>query len=229
MTFGSRLQSAEDFPASVPVFPLTAALLLPRGTMPLNIFEPRYLTMVDDALRSERLIGMIQPQAAVTTGSAPESPAGKTDLCTVGCLGRITGFQESDDDRYLITLRGVCRFRIENEIDAVTPYRQYRIDVRAFTNDLCACSGEDAVDRNRLLETFRAYLDANDMEADWPSVLQANTEALVNALSMMSPYGPREKQALLEAVDLKSRADMLIAMTEMTLHETGGPSSEHLQ
>ncbi|MEM6665834.1 MAG: LON peptidase substrate-binding domain-containing protein [Pseudomonadota bacterium] len=218
-----------DIPPVVPVFPLTAALLLPRGQMPLNIFEPRYLAMIDAALASDRVIGMVQPKTAISEGDEDESPQEKTPLCAVGCLGRMTAFQETPDGRYLITLSGICRFRVNAEMDVITPYRQCRIDVDEFAGDLVPNAGADTVDRDRLLTTFRAYLDANAMEADWSSVEQASNEALVNALSMMSPYGPREKQALLEASDLKARADILVAITEMALKLGDGPSTEKLQ
>jgi Lon protease-like protein len=226
----NRSHSApEDLPASVPVFPLTAALLLPRGTLPLNIFEPRYLAMIDDALKGARMIGMVQPRTALSEHVPAESPEGTPPLCDIGCLGRITCFQETGDGRYLITLKGVARFRVSEELETVTPYRQCAIDTVPFAADLAPCCAAEKVDRERLLGTLRAYLDANEMEADWPSVVEASTETLVNALSMMCPYGPREKQALLEADDLQARADMLIAMTEMVLHRTEGKTSGKLQ
>ena len=192
------------------MFPLSGALLLPGGQMPLNIFEPRYLEMVDAALRGDRVIGMIQPRFGADAGN-PDKP----NLCAVGCLGRIASFAETGDGRYIVSLHGVCRFRVAEELAARTPFRQCRIS--AFVTDL-DCGGEaECVDRAALLRVFRAYLDANELDADWDSVQKAGNETLVNALSMMSPYGPAEKQALLEAPDLKSRADTLIAITEMAL------------
>lgn len=221
--------STDALPSVIPVFPLTAALLLPRGQMPLNIFEPRYLQMIDDALKSgHRMIGMIQPKGAVSSLSG-EDHDDQPDLCAIGCMGRITAFQETGDGRYLMTLTGICRYRIAEELDVITPYRQCRVETEPFARDLDPETGSDAVDREKLLETFRAYLDANNLEADWDSVEDAHNEALVNALSMMSPYGPREKQALLEAPDLKARADMLVAMTEMVLRTGDVPQSEQLQ
>ncbi len=211
----------EHLPEVIPVFPLAGALLLPRGDLPLNIFEPRYLQMVDEALSGHRLIGMVQPRIGPEGPDESEPPA----LSGIGCAGRITAFQEADDGRYLITLTGVTRFRIVAELAADTPFRQCRIDATPFARDFEANAGEDAVDRRRLLETFRDYLEANDLEADWNAVQHASTETLVNALSMMSPYGPREKQALLEAEDLKGRADVLIAVTEMSLARSGNDSS----
>ena len=229
MSTTSGFKMPDELPATVPIFPLTAALLLPRGTLPLNIFEPRYLAMVDDALKDARMIGMIQPRAALSDPDPAESPEGMAPLCDIGCLGRITGFQETCDGRYLITLKGISRFRVTTELDTTTPYRRCAIDTGLFAADLEPCNAADQVDRDHLLETLQTYLDANDMEADWPSVLEASTESLVNALSMMCPYGPREKQALLEADDLKSRADMLIAMTEMVLQSSEAEARGKLQ
>jgi uncharacterized protein len=211
-------------PEVIPVFPLAVALLLPRRDLPLNIFEPRYLEMVDDALAGHRLIGMVQPLIGPDGPDETEPPA----LSPVGCLGRLTAFQETEDGRYLITLTGIARFGVLGEIETAKPYRQCRIDALPFAADFEPRRGEDAVDRRRLLATFRDYLEAHDLDADWDTVDRASNETLVNALSMMSPYGPREKQALLEADDLRTRAEVLIAVTEMALarlsgDETGPP------
>jgi uncharacterized protein len=214
-------KSLSDLPETVSVFPLSAALLLPGTRMPLNIFEPRYLEMVDHALNSDRLIGMIQPSLDGTLCASGE-PA----LCAVGCLGRVTSFSETGDGRYLITLDGICRFRVKREIRAKTHYR--KCAVAHFANDLAEDEGAD-VDRPALLHTFRAYLDANKLDADWDSIRRAENCTLVNALSMMSPYGPAEKQALLEAPDLKSRAETLIAITEIALARVSGEEGSGLQ
>jgi len=201
-----------DIPDQVPVFPLSGALLLPGAQLPLNIFEPRYLAMFDDAMSSDRLIGVIQPALVESTSS--KGPV--EDLCQVGCLGRITSFAETGDGRYVITLGGVCRFRIGEEVvQRQKPYRICRIS--GFLGDLEARDQGAEVDRKALLDSFKAYLEANDLEADWSSVERASTESLVNSLSMMSPYGPAEKQALLEADNLKIRAETLIAITEIAL------------
>lgn len=186
--------------------------------MPLNIFEPRYLAMIDEAIAGNRVIGMVQPAFSGKEGLQDEP-----DLCKVGCLGRITQMAEVDDGRYLITLTGVARFSVEEEIPVNTPFRQCRIS--PFLGDLEPEAGADEVDRHQLLKAFRSYLDAHGMEADWESVSRANTAVLVNALSMMSPYGPAEKQALLEAPDLKTRADTLIAITEINLARKGESGS----
>jgi len=213
MQVGNKSYRVEaDIPGQVPVFPLSGALLLPGAQLPLNIFEPRYLAMFDDAMSSHRLIGVIQP--ALAEAQSCKGPV--EDLCRVGCLGRITSFAETGDGRYVITLGGVCRFRvIEEPAAGRKPYRSCRIS--PFLGDLEAGGAGSEVDRKALLESFKAYLDANDLEVDWSSVERASTESLVNSLSMMSPYGPAEKQALLEADTLKMRAETLIAITEIAL------------
>jgi len=203
----------DDLPLEVPVFPLSGALLLPRAQLPLNIFEPRYVAMLDAALAGPRLIGMVQPRfdgATAAPGAAPP-------LCTVGCVGRVTAFSETGDGRTLITLVGVARFRIVEEPPSGRLYRVARIDARDFASDFVVRGGEGEVDRAGLLRTFRDYLEANELEADWEGVEKTPTETLVNALAMMAPFGPGEKQALLEARDLRTRADTLVAITEVAL------------
>ncbi|KQU92137.1 ATP-dependent protease [Mesorhizobium sp. Root695] len=201
---------AKDLPSTIPIFPLEGALLLPGGRMPLNIFEPRYLQMVDEAISGSRLIGVIQPSL---DGALRDD--GEPELCSVGCAGRIIAFSETGDGRYLISLQGVCRFRIAHELTVKTPFRQGKL--APFLADLDEDQAANEIDRPSLLKAFRAYLQANDLEADWESVSRAENAMLVNALSMMAPYGPAEKQALLEAADLKTRAETLIAITEMAL------------
>jgi Lon protease-like protein len=202
----------DDLPDVIPVFPLAGALLLPRGQMPLNIFEPRYLAMVDDALSSgRRVIGMIQPDTAHR--GSEEKPS----LYRIGCVGRITQLGETGDGRYLMELTGIARFRIVEELSVATPYRQCRVAYAPYADDFIARKGEDAVDRAALLAALAAFLKANDLKADWDGIENAPNEALVNALAMMSPYGAAEKQALLEAPDLKTRAEILVAVTEIEL------------
>jgi uncharacterized protein len=211
-----------DLTDVIPVFPLAGALLLPRGQMPLNIFEPRYVAMIDDALRSgHRLIGMIQPDAA------HPGPDSKPNLYGVGCVGRITQFAETGDGRYLLQLTGIARFRLEEELCVDSAYRQCRVTYAPFIGDFTARRGEDEVDRKSLLRALADFLKANDLKADWEGIENAPNEALVNALAMMSPYGSAEKQALLEAPDLKTRAEILIAVTEIELAKktTGGETS----
>jgi Lon protease-like protein len=213
-----------DLPEVIPVFPLPGALLLPRGQMPLNIFEPRYMEMIDDALASRhRLIGMIQPD------SGNPGPEDKPNLFKVGCVGRITQIAESGDGRYLLQLTGVARFRVEEELTVATAYRQCRVTYAPFADDFIARKGEEEVDRKNLLRTLADFLTANDLKADWEGIENAPNEALVNALAMMSPYGAAEKQALLEAPDLKTRAEILIAVTEIELAKNASDGETPLQ
>jgi len=212
MPINAEYRGPADLPKVIPVFPLPGALLLPRGQMPLNIFEPRYLQMVDDAFRDgHRLIGMIQPD--VTHSQSSERPI----LFKVGCVGRITQLAESGDGRYILELTGVARFKVLEEKTVLTPYRQCSVDFSPFIDDFTARKGEEKVDRKALLEALTQFLKANQLKVDWDGIESAPNEALVNALAMMSPYGPAEKQALLEAPDLKTRAEILIAVTEMDL------------
>lgn len=214
-----RYRSASDLPRSIPVFPLAGALLLPSGQLPLNIFEPRYVAMIDAAIGGDRLIGMIQP--AFDAPADAERPR----LCKVGCIGRITQFAETGDGRYLVTLSGITRFRVLEELAANTLFRQCLISVDEFSDLSEPRSGEEDVDRSALLRTFRDYLAANNLEADWDSVNQASNAGLVTALSMMSPWGPPEKQALLESADHAERAKTLIAITEMALAQSNAPTT----
>jgi Lon protease-like protein len=212
-------KAAGELPQIFPVFPLTGALLLPRGQLPLNIFEPRYLAMIDDAMKSHRMIGMIQPNP--DAGGTDMTPG----LFSVGCLGKITQLAETGDGRYLITLTGIARFKVIEEVTAITPYRQCRADFSPFTIDFSPRVGEESVDRDGILRTLRDFAESNELQIDWKSIHEAPNEALVNALSMMSPFGPKEKQALLEAQDLKGRADVLVAITEVELARGKNQSS----
>ncbi|MBN9604553.1 MAG: LON peptidase substrate-binding domain-containing protein [Afipia felis] len=212
MAINSEYHGPGDLPETIPVFPLPGALLLPRGQMPLNIFEPRYLEMVDDALRDgHRMIGIIQPDAAHS--QSEEHPK----LFQVGCVGRITQFGETGDGRYILELTGIARFQVVEELTVLTPYRQCKVDFFPFVDDFVARKGEEDVDRDAVLDTLTKFLKANSLKVDWDGIRAAPNEALVNALAMMSPYGPAEKQALLEAPDLKTRAEILIAVTQMDL------------
>ncbi|MGF1455870.1 MAG: LON peptidase substrate-binding domain-containing protein [Alphaproteobacteria bacterium] len=198
----------DDLARTIPVFPLSGALLLPRGRLPLNIFEPRYLSMVDDALAHHRLIGMVQPRQ-------PDDRASRPEVYDLGCVGRLTGFNEVPDGRYMITLTGVCRFRIENELETVTPYRQMAVDYDAFARDLDASSDEPVIDRDELVGNLKAYLETFDLQADWDSIAQAPLETLINSLSMICPFEAGEKQALLEAPTVKGRAEALVALLKI--------------
>ena len=220
MTINKPYRSADELPDVIPVFPLPGALLLPRGQLPLNIFEPRYMAMIDDALKGHRLIGMIQPLSA-------ENPSARhPGLERVGCLGRITQLAETGDKRYMLSLTGVARFRVLEELTVMTPYRQVRADYGDFASDFVPRAGEKEVDREAVLDALRRFAEAGSLKVDWDGIHQAPNEALVNALAMMSPFDPREKQALLEAPDIKTRAEILIAATEMELARgANAPSS----
>ena len=225
MPINALYKGPADLPEIIPVFPLPGALLLPRGQMPLNIFEPRYLAMIDDVLRSgTRLIGMIQPDP-LHAGADQSKP----NLFRVGCVGRITQLAESGDGRYLIQLTGVARYRLEEELAVDSAYRQCRVSYRPFIDDFTARKGEDAVDRKALLHALADFLKANDLKADWEGIESAPNEALVNALAMMSPYGAAEKQAMLEAPDLKTRAEILVAITEIELAKKNTEGDPQLQ
>lgn len=224
MPMNAEYRGPIDLPGVIPVFPLPGALLLPRGQMPLNIFEPRYLAMIDDALRDgHRLIGMIQPDPAHS------GPTARPPIYKIGCVGRITQLTESGDGRYLIELTGVARFRVEEELAVSTAYRQARVTFAPFADDFVARKGEAAVDRKAVLRALADFVKANNLQADWGDIDKAPNEALVNALSMMSPYGTAEKQALLEAPDLKTRAEILVAITEIELAKKNTEGEPQLQ
>ncbi|MBL8559482.1 MAG: LON peptidase substrate-binding domain-containing protein [Hyphomonadaceae bacterium] len=210
--FGFR--KPDDLPAIIPVFPLTGAVLFPRSALPLNIFEPRYLNMIDDALAAERLIGMIQP----VDGGAPVKPA----LADVGCVGRITTFSETDDGRYLITLTGVSRFRVGREIDAPSPYRKVAADWYAYATDLSERDNAAAIDQEMLARALRDYSVAKGFQVDWEAAAGAPAEMLVNAVCAACPFSPEEKQMLLEAVTLADRSDALVALLELGASASGG-------
>lgn len=227
MPTAERYLKPSDLPSEIPVFPLRGAILLPRASLPLNVFEPRYLAMVDWALRNDRVIGVIQP---IGGPQEEESPLGKDfDLRSVGCVGRLSSYQELDDGRLVITLTGIARYQVLQECSSDTPFRMMQVDYNRFKNDFQQGLGEDAVNREKLLSVLRRYLDANHLQGEWSSIVRASSEQLINALSVMSPYGPEEKQALLEAADLKSRADVLVALAEMELASGGGEAGGTLQ
>jgi len=200
-----------DMPATIPLFPLEGALLLPRRPLQLTVFEPRYLAMLDDALSGERLIGVIQPAEVEDMAGPPP------ELYPIGCAGRIVQYAEVGDGRCLVTLMGVARFRLVEETPYATPYRVAAADYAPFAEDFVEGAGEAAVDRDSLLATLRRFAEVNDVKVAWGDIKKASNEALVNGLSMMSPCGPKEKQALLEATDLRSRGEMLVAITTIGL------------
>ncbi len=221
MAMNAVYKDYSDLPVSIPVFPLPRALLLPRTELPLQIFETRYVDMIDDALKGERIIGMIQPLRA-TDDDAPTR-----DLMPIGCAGRITSLMEAGDNRYHIALTGICRFAVISELERKSSYRCCSVTYEPFATDLKEGLGEADVDRGMLLRVFRDYLEANELQTDWREVENTKTEAMVNILSIMAPYGVAEKQALLEAPDLVTRAETLIALTEraLAMQDSDNPQS----
>jgi uncharacterized protein len=195
---------------TLPIFPLAGVLLLPRGQLPLNIFEPRYLAMMRDALAGDRLIGMVQP-------SDPNQPAsGNPPVYPTGCAGRITSFSETEDGRYLITLTGLCRFRIREELPLTSGYRRVVPQWDEFASDL-RNPREPGFDRERLINGLRAYFARHQIKAEWDAVNSVPGERLVTSIAMVCPFEPSEKQALLEARDLDERARLLTAIVEMAV------------
>lgn len=211
---------ALDLPQVIPVFPLDRVILLPRGQLPLNIFEPRYLNMIDDAMAGDRIIGLVQP-----VGGTPALPG----LSPVGCAGRITSFAETSDGRYLITLTGVSRFRIAAELPSKAPYRQVRAAFDAYEADLASPPEEPDFDRHAFLDALRNYLAHRSLDIDWETAESAPMEALVNSLSMALPFEPAEKQALLEAVSLLPRSEALIALMRIDAADAGDDASPSMQ
>ncbi len=225
MGITDRYRTAADLPASLPVFPLQGCILLPRSSLPLNIFEPRYLAMADDVIAGNRIVGIVQP-----LGAQEESPQSKGHpLRQTGCAGRLSAFSETEDGRLLVTLTGICRFDITGEAKTPKPYRICDANYAPYLKDLVRGHGQNAVDWPRLLEVLKTYLEARKLSADWDSIQRSPAELLINTLSMISPYGPEEKQALLEAPDLKTRAEILMALAEMEIAapDTGSGSSLH--
>ena len=199
-----------DLPGTIPVFPLPGALLLPRSRLPLHIFEPRYLQMLDDALKTEgRLIGMVQPNEVAGRGG--------TGLHTIGCAGRITQFSETEDNRYLITLSGISRFRVMKEVDGFTPYRRCDVVWDGFERDQGKTEEDAVFDREAFLDLLGRYFEARSLSADWETLKDADDELLINSLSMMLDLDPEDKQALLEAPSLSTRRETLVTLIEFDL------------
>lgn len=199
-------RKTSDLPDTIPVFPLSGVLLFPRWSLPLNIFEPRYLNMIDDAMSGPRLIGMIQ-----SNGDDRVQPS----LVGTGCVGRITSYSETDDGRYLISLSGICRFHVGRELEVETPYRQVRANWDAFEKDLASPPDNTLPDRLMLVNSLKRYTQINSMEVDWEAVEHAPMETLINALCAGCPFGTLEKQALLEAPSVSERAQTLITLLDM--------------
>jgi Lon protease-like protein len=214
---------AGPLPEIVPIFPLVGVLLLPRGRLPLNIFEPRYLAMTRDALKGERLIGMMQP-------SDPADKSRNPPVYPIGCAGRITSFAETDDGRYLITLTGVSRFRVTRELPLLDGYRRVVADWTPFAEDAAEAGEPPPFDRDRLMRGLGAYFKQRQLAADWEALRNAPGDRLVTTLAMMCPFEPSEKQALLEAADFAERARLLTAIVEMAAQapaSEGGGAARH--
>lgn len=199
----------DDLPATLPIFPLTGVLLLPRGRLPLNVFEPRYLNMVSDALGGNRMFGMVQPSQADA-----EETEGEPSVYPTGCAGRITHFEETNDGRYILSLKGVCRFLITEEVPTTRGYRRCAIDWSRYESDLQPQEGV-TIDRDRLVAAVRSYFNVKGLEANWEAIAKAKDEYLVTSIAMLCPFDPPEKQALLEAADLATRSDLLTTIIEM--------------
>jgi len=212
-----------SLPPVLPIFPLTGVLLLPRGHLPLHIFEPRYRAMTEAALRTERMIGMVQPRAATS-----DSVADDADVYPTGCAGRIVSFAETDDGRFLITLRGVCRFAIVEELPLQEGFRRVRADFARYAGDLDA-SAPGGFDRDRLLDLVRRFLEVRQLGVDWDAINGASDEALVTALAMSCPFAPPEKQPLREAPTLAARGDLLTSIIEIALRDGEDQAPQVLQ
>ncbi len=202
----------DDLPTEFAIFPLPGALLLPHGKLPLNIFERRYLAMVEDALSSGRVIGMIQPDEL-----RPATPSGPA-LYRVGCLGRLSSFSETEDGRVLVTLTGMIRFAVRVELEMRRGYRRIRADLARFRSDLEEPATADDIDRDGLLDALRAYFTARGFDANWDAINEMPDEALTTTLAMVCPFDPAEKQALLEAPAAADRAATLMTLLQMGAH-----------
>lgn len=207
---------AKDLPGTIPVFPLPGALLLPRSRLPLHIFEPRYLAMLDDALKTQtRLIGMVQPMD------------GANDLYKIGCAGRVTAFSETEDGRYMITLSGISRFRVLEEVEGFTPYRRCNVSWQGYDRDMGPVEKDADFSREEFLQTLGRFFENEGLSTDWESLKEADEELLINSLSMLCPFEPEDKQALLEAPSLAARRETLVTLIEFALR--GGSGEEVMQ
>lgn len=206
----------DELPDILPIFPLKGVLLLPGGQLPLNIFEPRYLAMINAALRGSRLIGMVQPQSTETEGAGDDAPVYKT-----GCAGRIVSFEETDDGRYLITLKGVSRFLVAQELGLESGFRRVSPDWRAFAGDL-ETSDSLGIDRHKLTSLLETYFSLEGLSCNWEAIDNAPDNRLITCLAMVCPFEAREKQALLEAECGKARASLFITMLEIAICGSSG-------
>jgi uncharacterized protein len=210
----SGMKKPVDLPETIPVFPLPGALLLPRARLPLHIFEPRYLQMLDDTMKTQhRLIGMIQPR---------EVPGGERRLHAIGCAGRLTGFSETEDGRYMISLTGISRFRIREEVQGFTPYRRCTVDWAPFARDLGPVEEDPGFKRPAFLDLLGRFFEAQGLSTDWSSLKEAEPELLINSLSMLCPFSPEDRQALLEAPSLTTRRETMVTLIEFALRAGSG-------
>jgi len=214
-----------DLPQTLALFPLSGAILFPRAALPLNVFEPRYLAMIFDSLAGHRLIGMVQPmQPGGYAGDGLPTPDGRPQVHRVGCAGRIVSFSETEDGRLLLVLSGICRFEIVRELEmAHGGYRRVSSVFSSYRADLDHADEPVELDRERLMAALAAFFRGRNLSTDWEAVKQAADANLVTSLSMVLPFGPAEKQALLESADSSARAKLLVAFLEMNAF---GPSSE---
>ena len=218
------MMTAADLPDTIPVFPLPGALMLPRARLPLHIFEPRYLAMVEDCLKTKhRLIGMIQPRET----PASERRAGERRLQAIGCAGRLTGFSETEDGRYMITLSGISRYRVKEEVQGFTPYRRCLVEWGPFARDLGPAEEDPDFCRDTFMQQLGRYFAKLNLSTDWKGLKEADVELLVNSLSMLCPFSPEDKQALLEAPTLVTRRETLVTLIEFALRS--GNDEETLQ
>jgi Lon protease-like protein len=211
-----RPQSAADLPVNLPLFPLSGALLLPYSHRPLNVFEPRYVEMIDQALAGNRMIGLIQPE-----DTSEESPRGRAPLQKIGTVGRLTHWEENGEGRYFIILEGVSRFEVVSELTVMTPFRQAVVSAERFALDFEHAHGEERVDRSRFLKMMKDYAEFANFDLNWDEINKTGTADLVNFCCMVSPYGAQEKQMLLEAKSLADRAEALIAFAEFEMAKGG--------
>ncbi len=220
-----RSPSHAELPSVLPVFPLPGVLLLPGTQLPLNIFEPRYLNMIDDALRNDRIIGMIQPSHSVTEHLVPED----VGLCDIGCAGRLTQFSETDDGRYMITLTGRQRFRVLSELEPINGYRRVAPDYASYKDDIDAMLSGNILDKAKLIEAMEAYFDVRGISADKDAIAAAPDAVLVNTLAMSCPFEPQEKQALLECEGVADRAAFLLELFRFAAHGGSTPPTDTRQ
>lgn len=211
-----------ELPDTLPVFPLPGALLLPRACLPLHIFEPRYLQMLEDCMKTpDRLIGMVQ------TREVPANQGSEPRLHSIGCAGRLTGFSETDDGRYMVTLSGVSRFRLRKEIEGDSPYRRARVDWQGFERDQGGAEEDAGFDRTAFMDLLQRFFESLELSTDWESLGDADEELLINSLSMLCPFTPEDKQALLEAPTLTERRETMVTLIEFALR--GGSGEEIMQ